>query len=208
MRLVSETVRPGDTVWVIGANMGLFSFAAAVAAGPQGRILTVEPDTTLVQLLRRSAAAETHHATVEVLPTAVAQDCDVARFCIARRNRATSHLAGFGSTQTGGIRSTQLVPTVSLNWLLNRFPAPDVLKIDVEGAEIEVLRGGMEVLLAHHPRLICEVSQQHATEVGAMLVEAGYTLFDGDQPPGERLPLQEAPFNTLALSTASASPQP
>src|SRR5579859_3877308 len=59
LRLAAEVVRRGDTVWDIGANMGLFSFAAAVLAGPEGRVLAVEPDTDLVGLLRRSATAVT-----------------------------------------------------------------------------------------------------------------------------------------------------
>lgn len=43
MRLAAETVGRGDIVWDIGANLGLFSFAAAVAASPSGRVLAVEP---------------------------------------------------------------------------------------------------------------------------------------------------------------------
>jgi FkbM family methyltransferase len=201
LRLVSETVSPGDTVWDIGANVGLFSLAAAVAAGPAGRVLSVEPDTVLVQLLRRSAAAGGRHAPVDVLPAAVADNSGVARFCIARRNRATSHLAGFGTREAGGVRATQLVPAVSLDWLLARFPVPDVIKIDVEGAEAQVLRGGSEVLRAHHPRLICEVGQDSAAEVRDLLVKSGYTLYDGDEPASQRSPVHEAPFNTVALST-------
>lgn len=197
LRLVTETVRPGDTVWDIGANIGLFSFAAAVAVGANGHVLSVEPDTVLVGLLRRSAAG-LQHASVEVFPAAVSDECGVARFHIARRNRSTSHLDGFGTTQTGGIRATQLVPTVSLDWLAGHFPRPDVIKIDVEGAEALVLGGGPAVLGAH-PRIICEVAKENAATVGDLLVNSGYTLYDGDRPANGRRPIDEAPANTLAI---------
>ena len=114
LQLASELIQPGSVVWDIGANLGLFTFAAAVAAGPSGYVLSVEPDTALVQLLRRSAALNRGHAPVDVLPTAVADSSGVGRFHIARRNRSTSHLDGFGTTQTGGIRTTEIVPTVTL----------------------------------------------------------------------------------------------
>ncbi len=200
LRLVAEVVRPGDTVWDIGANVGLFSFAAAVAAGPSGRVLALEADTDLAGLLRRSAAANTGHAPVEVLPAAVSGELSVGRFHVARRNRATSHLAGFGSAMAGGVRSTHLVPTVTLDWLADRFPLPDVLKIDVEGAELTVLAGAARVL-SHSPTVICEVSA-NATTVADILTGNGYTLYDADQLPAERLPAPSAPFNTLATPRA------
>src|SRR5579863_7207307 len=71
LRLAADVVRGGDTVWDIGANMGLFTFAAAVMAGPEGRVLAVEPDTDLVGLLRRSAAGAVGHAPVGILPASL-----------------------------------------------------------------------------------------------------------------------------------------
>lgn len=198
LRMVSENVRPGDVIWDIGANMGLFSFAAAVAAGPGGRVLSVEPDAVLVGLLRRSATSPHSHAPVEILPAAVADRCGVARFHIARRNRSTNHLDGFGTTQTGGVRATELVPTVSLDWLAAHFPPPDILKIDVEGAEAQVLAGASSVL-QRHPRVICEVAQENAAAVRDVLTGAGYTLYDGEQPASQRSPLASASYNTLAI---------
>jgi FkbM family methyltransferase len=205
LRLAAEVVRPGDTVWDIGANMGLFSVAAAVVAGPAGRVLAVEPDTDLVGLLRRSAAGAGRRAPLEILPAAVSDELSVARFHIARRNRATSHLAGFGTEMAGGVRATRVVPTVTLDWLAERFPVPDVLKVDVEGAELAVLAGGTAVL--GRPRVICEVSAHNAVAVAELLSARGYTMYDGDLAPGERVPLPSAPFNTLALTSPPAVPR-
>jgi FkbM family methyltransferase len=204
LRLAAEVVRRGDVVWDIGANMGLFSFAAAAMAGPEGRVLAVEPDTDLAGLLRRSADGAARHAPVDILPAAVSADVTVARFHVARRNRATSHLAGFGTPMAGGVRSAQLVPAVTLDWLADRFPAPDVIKIDVEGAELAVLNGGARVLDAG-PALICEVGAQNAQAVSALLGGRGYTLYDGDLRPAERVAAAAAPFNTLAVAAGRRS---
>lgn len=198
LRLASEVVRPGQVVWDIGANLGLFSFAAAVAAGPEGHVLAVEPDSALVELLRRSAGLNGNGAPIDVLPTAVADELGVARFHIGRRNRSTSHLDGFGTTQTGGIRMTELVPTVTLDWLAMYFRPPDVIKIDVEAAEVGVLTGGQNVL-GKLPTVVCEVARETAAAVGELLADHGYTLFDGDCPAELRAPISYAPPNTLAV---------
>jgi FkbM family methyltransferase len=198
IRLVREIVRPGDVIWDIGANVGLFSFSSAVAAGPTGHVLALEPDAVLVGLLRRSACANRVHAPVDALAVAVADEIGVGRFHIARRNRSTSHLDGFGTTQTGGVRVTELVPTVTLDWLADHFPTPSVVKIDVEAAELNVLRGGARVLRSH-PTIICEVAECNAVTVGELLTAYGYTLYDGHQPPARRTPAKLAPPDTLAI---------
>ncbi|HEX9529020.1 MAG TPA: hypothetical protein VF951_16095, partial [Streptosporangiaceae bacterium] len=50
---------------------------------------------------RRSAAVNSGHAPVDVLPAAVSDGLSVARFHVARRNRSTNHLDGFGTSQAG-----------------------------------------------------------------------------------------------------------
>jgi FkbM family methyltransferase len=203
LRLAAELVRPGDVVWDIGANMGLFTFAAAVAAGEGGHVLALEPDSVLVRLLRRSAAANPGLAQVEVLPVAVADEIGVARFNIARRNRATSHLDGFGTTQAGGVRTTELVPSVTMDWLACRFPVPRVVKIDVEAAELQVLAGAAGVLRSG-PTIICEVADRNAAAAGDVLSSYGYTLYSAHQPPAQRTPTTLAPPDTLAICERSA----
>ena len=198
LRLAAELVRPGDVVWDIGANIGLFTFAAAVAAGPNGHVLALEPDALLVGLLRRSALANHRLGSVEVLPAAVADEIGVARFNVARRNRATSHLDGFGTAQTGGVRTTELVPTVTLDWLAARFPMPRVVKIDVEAAELKVLNGAACVLRSQ-PTIICEVTARNAEPAADLFATYGYKLYDAHQNPAQRIPMTIAPPDTLAI---------
>jgi FkbM family methyltransferase len=212
--LVAEVVRPGSVVWDVGANVGLFTFAAACAATASGTVVAFEPDTWLVGLLRRSArlaGRATDRAAVEIVPAAVCASIGLERFHVASRNRATSHLAGFGHDQTGGTRFAQLVPAFTLDHLLAHLPAPDVLKIDVEGAEQTVLEGGSQMLAEVRPTIICEVAAPNADPVGALLRAQGYRIVDGELAPPARRPLTSAPWSTLAVPEGtpdSARPVP
>ena len=96
------------------------------------------------------------------------------------------------------MRTTQLVPTVTLDWLIGYFPMPDVIKIDVEAAELRVLRGGA-CLLDSRPTIICEVAGCNAATAANLLTAYGYTLYDADQPPSRRIPMTVAPSETLAI---------
>src|SRR4030095_9196737 len=55
LALCEEVVAPGQCVWDVGANVGVFAFAAAHLAGPSGTVLAVEPDPWLAALLKRTA---------------------------------------------------------------------------------------------------------------------------------------------------------
>jgi FkbM family methyltransferase len=201
LTMAAELVRPGMVVWDLGANVGLFAFAAAFAAGPSGRVLAVEADGWLAGLIERSAReAPASHARVEVLTAAVADVPGTVELCIARRGRAGNHLQSVpGSTQTGGTREVRQVTAVTPDSLLDRSPAPQVVKIDVEGAELLCLRGAAKLLREVRPVLLCEVTAENAGEVGALLRGHSYTLFDAATDPGRRRPLDRPAWNTLAL---------
>jgi hypothetical protein len=89
--------------------------------------------------------------------------------------------------------------TVSLDWLLERFPAPTVLKIDIEGAEALALRGARRLLAEARPRMLLEVYEDNAEEVGALLREHGYVMFDAELPSEARTALARPAYNTVAL---------
>jgi len=199
LQAAQELVAPGDVVWDVGANVGLFTFAAAARAGPRGNVYAIEPDTWLADLLRRSARLEQpNKARVYVLPVAVSDAVGVSPFNIAKRARSANYLAGCGSTQTGGVRETQCVVTVTLDWILGHFPAPNVLKIDVEGAEGQVLAGASNLLSSTRPRILCEVAKENAGTVSHLLHSFDYVLYDASVGRSKREPLESAAPSTIA----------
>ncbi len=206
LRIAQESLTPGAVVWDIGANAGLFSFAAAGLVGSSGKVYAVEPDTLLVGMLRRSAAIKnSSSAPVEIIPCAVSDRVDLRQFNVAERGRASNFLAGFGNSMTGGVRETQTVITISIDWLAARIPSPDVIKIDVEGAELQVLMGAKELLAAKHPFIICEVAEENDRDVANLFKEFGYIVCDGALPKVKRKPLSRAPWITLASPYALRS---
>jgi FkbM family methyltransferase len=103
------------SVWDIGAKVGLFSFAAT-SLGAQ--VVAVEADTWLANLIHRSALL--NKLPVTVLPAAVSDRQGVSRLYLSEEGRASNSLRGNGVAQT--------VIAVTLDSLLDHFPAPQVLK--------------------------------------------------------------------------------
>lgn len=195
----TEFVNRGDVVWDVGANVGLFSFAAAARAGSTGSVYAVEADLWLAGLLRRSASLPgSGRAPVEVLPLAISDRIGLSRFQIAARGRCTNFLeeAG-GNAHAGGTRETGWVPTFTLDWLADRLPPPKVVKIDVEGAEYLALKGAERLLSEIRPLVICEVGVEKA-RVRDLLTHHRYEIFNAGVPGPRREPVRELPFNVLA----------
>lgn len=197
----AELVFFGARVWDVGANVGLFAFAASYLAGAKGKVHAIEPDPFLASLLRRSAALQSHdRAPVEVIEAAATLESGTVELSIARRGRAANHLVIVkGSSQAGGVRTVVKVAAVTLDGMLDTDPAPDVVKIDIEGAEVIALRGATRLLSESRPRIFCEVSPGNARAVGALLASFDYDVLDASVPKTERSPLAVAPWNTLAI---------
>jgi FkbM family methyltransferase len=208
LRTAKRMVGAGDVVWDIGANVGLFSFAAAGLAGRTGKVLALEPDPWLAQLLRASASlAENRVYRVEVLSAAAGERLATAVLNIAQRGRATNFVSGaVPSTQTGGVRGMAQVVCVTLDWLLDFWPAPALVKVDVEGAELAVLRGAQRMLREIRPRFACEVSSANREAATAIFRAAGYILYDAESAAPGPAEIPQCAWNTIAVPAGSGGP--
>lgn len=170
-RFVTET----SSVWDIGANCGTMSFNAAKAR----QIVAVEADPFLVALLQDSVAL--NGIPVQIVAAAAFSHTSLAEFSIARRGRASNYLTSSGGrSQTGGERGRIMVPTLSLDCLLETFGPPTFVKIDVEGAEVDVLKGAVRLLKEARPVMYFEVSDLSLDECARILSEASYRLTKED----------------------------
>jgi hypothetical protein len=102
------------------------------------------------------------------------------------------------------VREVQKVVAVTLDWLLDWFPPPQLVKLDVEGAELECLRGAGILLGRVQPVIFCETTAANSSEVGRLLTAAGYLLYDAAETPTARQPLTAPVWNTLAIPAARA----
>jgi FkbM family methyltransferase len=162
----------------------------------------MEPDLWLAQLMMRSSRGLVLRrlacSSVEVLCASVSDSNRVSTLEIAERARASNHLIeASGSNQAGSSRYLQPSPSVTLDFLLDYFPAPSVLKIDVETHEASVLRGAQRLLKETRPVILCEVSHQNSDAVTQLLHAANYELYGAEMHPHPRIP--RAWFQTLAI---------
>lgn len=165
-----------STVWDVGANVGTFTFAAAAVAS-KGTVVSIEPDVWLASILRRSTRLGSNRdRDIRVLPLAIAANNGVAAFMIAERGRAMNALEVVGGRDhMGGCREKQFVPCLTLDTLLESTNTrPSFVKIDVEGAESEALKGATQLINHVRPTFYVEVGPEHVGNVMGVFRSAGY----------------------------------
>lgn len=165
--LFQEWIRPGATVLDVGGHVGYYTLVSARLAGPTGRVVAFEPNPANHDFLRRHVAIN-GLANVEVVQAAVSSSNGTARFDFGSGS-GTGHLAESGAIE---------VRTVRLDdFCAERGLRPNAIKIDVEGAELEVLRGGEQTIAASRPVIFLSTHGEPVHRAClAWLEERGYTL--------------------------------
>ena len=177
--VLRQHLRPRMTFYDVGANIGFFSLLAARLVGKQGRVVAFEADPEIAARLREHLARnEFEQITVEEK----AVWSEGRTVCFARTDPATSPDRGLGHVVAGEAKDTIQIEAVSLDDYTRSAAPPDILKCDVEGAEVEVFRGAQRLLKEKRPGIICEM---HSEENRQFLLEefagAGYSC----KPCGE-----------------------
>lgn len=184
--LLQRFIRPGDVVYDIGANLGMYARFEVTAFGA-ARVIAFEPMSANRALFQQNMKLGGIADRVQVFPHALAdaeghellQIDDVASGAAAL-DRVTGGRASESHRQYGVPARTERVPVARLDDLVRReaLPPPSVIKIDVEGAEALVLKGARQTIIQHKPRLAIELhGPDTARAVLPLLYDMGLTVF-------------------------------
>jgi FkbM family methyltransferase len=163
-RIVCKLLRPGMMFVDVGAHVGLLTLAGARAVGPGGKVLAIEPLPICFELLNRGLAINGLQERVEVKCQAAGARRDRCKFFVGSVLGHSSLIRAEGLPVATEIE----VDVLPLDEVVPRGQRVDLVKIDVEGAELAVLEG-MRRVIADSPELaiIAEFGPSHlkATQI-------------------------------------------
>jgi FkbM family methyltransferase len=173
-KVISERLQPGMVFFDLGANIGLFTLLAARTVGESGKVFSFEPDQQNAARLRENIARNSFR-NVTVVEGGVWSTTGELNFV---PGPPTSPDRAWGKF-VPGVQDRDGVATrcVSLDDFIRDAPVPDAIKCDVEGAEVEALRGGEKLLSKHHPWILCEMhSPENNRSVREFLGRLNYQI--------------------------------
>jgi FkbM family methyltransferase len=143
------SVRPGDVVLDCGANVGVFTRTALQRGA--GLVVSIEPAPATVECLRRNFAKEIAEGRVIVVGKGVWDREDLLELAQGDDGNTTGNSFVFGRDLNRKVK----VPLTTIDSLANelKLPRVDFIKMDIEGAEKQALRGGAEVIRKYRPRM-------------------------------------------------------
>jgi FkbM family methyltransferase len=195
LRLIKRLVKPGDTVFDIGANIGAHTLHLAKQVGATGRVIAIEPtDWAYAKLLRN---IELNTSLKEVTTTIQAALCSNGGEVPSEFHSSWSlssslerHPIHMGVLKSASNSISSTLDALAQSLEINRL---DLIKIDVDGFEVEVFNGAREIIQRFLPVIVLELSPDSYKDQGRdfnklldFLEEYNYSLYD--EANGELLP--------------------
>jgi FkbM family methyltransferase len=182
---LARHLSPGDVAFDVGAHLGFFTLLLSRLVGSDGRVVSVEADPFMGNNLEANLNRNDSENVAVV--KAAAGTVAIERRFSQGAGGGIGHLADDGDIAVAG---------TTLDLLAERFGKPKLIKVDVEGAELEVLEGGSRLLAEHHPILVVEVHDcQIQDEAVALLSGLDYDISFVQDDPSRRQHLIAVPCN-------------
>jgi len=177
MSLLGSLVVEGDCVADIGACVGVYTKALSSLVGSCGRVYAFEPileNYEILEAVIKKACLSNVHPFHAALGSEMGEGTMVIPDLEGFTGFYWAHLAEVG--EPGRQRAVNVLTLDRLKEN-RRIPRLDFIKCDVEGRELEVIRGGIEFIRSQHPGWLMEVSRPASNSVFSALKNMGYQAF-------------------------------
>jgi FkbM family methyltransferase len=161
---VAAALSAGSVYWDVGAHCGFFVALASKLVGSGGAVVAVEPASDNLARLTRTLELN-RCMNVRVLPLALGSREGKAQLY------SHAHSTNASLARADGAIGSEEVQAARLDDLARQLPPPDLVKVDVEGAEVDVLEGGLDYLREARPPLIVEFHSSAALRAGRSLLD-------------------------------------
>jgi len=162
--LLFQHLKPGSRFIDVGANLGIYTVSAAMVVGSAGRVTAIEPTPTTAAVLRENIQLNGLKETgiVTLVEAAAGARSGRATLAVYPANSGHNSLYAKGSEDV-----TVDVAVISLDDLIPSGERIDVVKIDVEGAELDVIKG-MQRIAVENPGIVvfAELAEKHLSRAG------------------------------------------
>ncbi len=167
---ITRELKPGHVFYDVGANVGFFSLIASRLVGACGEVFAFEPLPENASVVAQQVSLN-GLANVHLVRAAVGRRTGRAGLVVTN-SPSTPHLV---EGETGGNCVT--VDVVRLDDFVKEHPPPDLVKVDVEGAEAQVLQGAQSLICKRHPAFLIELhGERRALDVFEILRWGGYEI--------------------------------
>lgn len=164
-RLLEQVLKKGDEVIDIGANVGMFSLAASSILGKEGIVHAFEPNPLPRKKLNRNIEIN-QIDNIRVYPVGLGETDGQFKLYVPNINSGEGSLA---PVNYGDEECCELQVTVKNGDNLLQDTTPRLIKIDVEGAEVGVLKGIFKLIKKHKPLIVAEYVPEHLNRFGNCL---------------------------------------
>ena len=198
--VVQALLEPSDLAVDVGAQVGTLSLAMARSVAPAGRVLAIEPSPRTAALLRRTCALAGFEQIVRIEECAAGAKEGTAVLSVGL---TSGHNSLLPLEKTAGSIEVQ---TRSLDSMLSNGTLPTLIKIDVEGFELEVWRGMERIVReASNLAVIVEFGPSHLQRSGVSiedwfnaLTAPGFTPWEIDEASGAIRPLRASGLEEIS----------
>jgi FkbM family methyltransferase len=188
-RRFTTLLEPGQVLFDVGANIGFFSMLGASLVGPDGRVYAFDPVPHHADAIRHNLGLNDIR-NFTLIEKAVADHSGRARLLVPPESTGARVDSQDPAPGEGHIEVEEIdVDLVTLDELVesNVIRPPDVVKIDVEGAEVEVVKGMSRTLARYRPVLLCEMHGRNG-EYAKLVASMGFDVYTLDGGDVERAP--------------------